>query len=397
MDYRGFLGATLMGLSVAAFSAQTQMKPVVEPIKMSVCLAEKLPNTYQVIAANADYKIVNVPVNAMDELAILADKHSCGRFVNLTPELKNTPLLSTEQAKKLLKPKAPLMRSFISADYQITQQDAVNKALALIEPLNIQDTLTHLVSYYNRSAAEQNGVDVAHWLKDQYDAMAIRYGREDTDSYFVDTGWYMQPSLVTVLGKDKPGPGIVIGAHMDTLGGRMPGAGDDGSGSSTVMEVARVLMASGFMPQRPVYIIWYAAEERGLVGSEYVVQEFVNNNIPVKAAIQFDMTGFRNEQNDPSMWLFRDYTDKKLTEFSAELIKTYVKVPVKYSHCGYGCSDHASWTEIGVPAAFPCETSFERHNPYIHSSLDTMDLLNLEHMTNFTRLGIAFAIEMAGE
>ena len=33
----------------------------------------------------------------------------------------------------------------------------------------------------------------------------------------------------------------------------------------------------------------------------------------------------------------------------------------------------------------------------IHSSLDTMDLLNLEHMTNFTRLGIAFAIEMAGE
>ena len=80
---------------------------------------------------------------------------------------------------------------------------------------------------------------------------------------------------------------------MDTLDGRMPGAGDDGSGSSSVMEMARILLSSKINFKRPIYIIWYAAEERGLVGSQYVVEHFIDNSIPVKAAIQFDMTGYR--------------------------------------------------------------------------------------------------------
>jgi leucyl aminopeptidase len=97
------------------------------------------------------------------------------------------------------------------------------------------------------------------------------------------------------------------------------------------------------------------------------------------------------------MWVFTDYTEKSLNNYVAKLIDTYVHVPVDYSKCGYGCSDHASWTEIGVPAAFPCESNFEEHNPYIHSSSDTMEKLSLEHMTNFSKLAIAFAIELASE
>jgi leucyl aminopeptidase len=107
------------------------------------------------------------------------------------------------------------------------------------------------------------------------------------------------------------------------------------------------------------------------------------------------MTGFRNDKDDKTMWVFQDYTDKSLSDFIAKLIKTYVKVPVDYAKCGYGCSDHASWTAAGVPAAFPCETSFEAHNAYIHSALDTIDLLSSEHMANFTKLGLSFAIELA--
>ena len=72
-------------------------------------------------------------------------------------------------------------------------------------------------------------------------------------------------------------------------------------------------------------------------------------------------------------------------------------MPVDYSSCGYGCSDHASWTKAGVPAAFPCESNFDEHNPYIHSASDTMSLLSLEHMTNFAKLAVAFAIELASD
>lgn len=78
-----------------------------------------------------------------------------------------------------------------------------------------------------------------------FDDMSETNGRTDTASFFVKTGsYYKQPSLVTVIGKDINAPAVVIGAHMDTLDGRMPGAGDDGSGSSSIMEMARVLLSS---------------------------------------------------------------------------------------------------------------------------------------------------------
>ena len=156
--------------------------------------------------------------------------------------------------------------------------------------------------------------------------------------------------------------------------------------------MARVLLSSKTTFKRPIYIIWYAAEERGLVGSQYVVRHFIDKEIPVKVAIQFDMAGYRVDKNDPTMWVFTDYVDETLSNYVAQLIQTYVKVPVDYSSCGYGCSDHASWTEEGFIAAFPCESSFDEHNPYIHTSSDTMDLLSLEHMTNFSKLAIALQL-----
>ena len=192
--------------------------------------------------------------------------------------------------------------------YEIKHQKEVNAALKGLVADNIWQTLSHLTAYHNRSATKSTGVDAAKWLKLTFEAMAVEYGRTDTSSYFVRTGHYKQPSLVTVIGKSIDTPGIVIGAHMDTLDGRMPGAGDDGSGSASIMEMARVLLSSNTTYKHPIYIIWYAAEERGLVGSQHVVEHFKNNSIPVKAAIQFDMTGYRADPADPTMWVYTDHT-----------------------------------------------------------------------------------------
>ncbi len=105
---------------------------------------------------------------------------------------------------------------------------------------------------------------------------------------------------------------------------------------------------------KPIYFVWYSAEELGLVGSKYVVADFTKKKIPVAAALQLDMTGYENEK-DPTIWLMTDEqdTDKNLNAFMRELIKTYVKVPTRNSQCGYACSDHASWQAAGIPASFP--------------------------------------------
>nr|HAT8714191.1 M28 family peptidase [Legionella jordanis] len=389
------LSASLMFVLSPSWASTS---PKFEQIQIPLCLATKLPSTYETLAEDKHFKIIEIPSADMNKLAHFADEVHCGRFVNVSHRLSTTQALSKQQAAQhLLAQVKHKSTDYRSPIYEIKHQEEVNAALAQVDSNNIMATLLHLTSYYNRSATKPRGKEVADWLQKSFDNMAQEYQRSDVSSFQVETGWYEQPSVVTVIGKDLKAPGIVIGAHMDTLDGRMPGAGDDGSGSSSVMEMARVLLSSKLNLKRPIYIIWYAAEERGLVGSQYVTEYFQNNSIPVKAAIQFDMTGYRNNPDDQTIWVFRDYTDKALSNYIVDLIQTYVKVPVDYSRCGYGCSDHASWTDIGVPAAFPCETSFEDHNPYIHTEKDKVNLLYPEHMTNFSKLGLAFAIELASE
>lgn len=370
-----------------------------QALQMTRCLVEQGHLEYPVLAHNAHYQILEVPMDAFEQVTRIADSLNCGRFVNVSSELpsKNQP---ERRAKAQALLAQSLSRKSLGQNYPIRHEHQVKQAYQLIVPDNIWQTLTTLSNFPNRSAVLNNGLVAANWLKKEFERLAMDSGRTDTATFMVDTGnWYKQPSLVTVIGKDNQAPAVVIGAHMDTLGNsekdRKPGADDDGSGAATAMEVARVLMNAKLPLNRPVYIIWYAAEEEGLVGSQQVVKYFIDHAIPVYAVLQLDMTGFRKDEVDKTMWVFTDFTDKNLSDFITQLIKLYVKVPIANSLCGYGCSDHVSWFNRGIPAAFPCETSFDNHNPNIHSTTDTMGILSLEHMTNFAKLGIAFVIELA--
>ena len=382
-------------LSLCTTPLIAQSSPVMEQIQVPQCLATHVSKTYSVLAENKLFKIIEVPSKELEAITHLADTVGCGRFVNISHRVTeaNSTKVSQERVNAQLQ-KSLLHARILKNTYEIKHNTEVNAALLKINTNQLWEFLTHLTNYTNRSATKDTGVEAAKWIKATVDTMAIENGRTDVTTYFVATGRYKQPSLVTVIGQSIEAPAVVIGAHMDTLDGYMPGAGDDGSGSATLLEMTDVLMSSHYAYKRPIYIIWYAAEERGMVGSQYVVDDFLKKKTPVYAVMQFDMTGYRSNVNDPSMWIFRDYTDSTLNTFTADLIKTYIKVPVKYSQCGYGCSDHVSWMEEGFPATFPCESSFGDHNPYIHTSNDTLSLLNTDHLANFTKLALGFVIEL---
>jgi leucyl aminopeptidase len=301
----------------------------------------------------------------------------------------NTPVSIQKQI-------APTEFKTTTEGFAISNKIIVNEALNAIVADNIWQTLNHLTAYPNRSATEQSGLDAANWLKSTFESMAIEYDRKDTKAFFVNTGWYKQPSLVTVIGKDIKSSAIIIGAHMDTPKGKMPGA-DEGSGAAIIMEAARVLLESKTQFKHPIYIVWYGAGNRDFAGSHYVVQYFEDHLIPVKAVINLDKTGYRAHPEDSTMWVYNDFTDKKLTDYIRQLIKTYVHAPVDSSSCNYKCSDHAIWNEQNISVGFSSESSLKEINPYIGTSSDTMDYLNLEHMTNFCKLALAFAIELASD
>lgn len=374
----------------------TSQHTVVAPI----CLLKDINTTYKTLASTKRLRLIEINETGIETLITAKQNKNtpCGGFMDVTHAWHNyTQQLSpNHNAKSFLSNYEASPKTSLTTSYSIKYPTQVASLLKQSNPQYMWTRLQALSSYKDRYSRSDNGVKAAHEIKAEVEAMAKNNGRSDVSSYFVATKNYKQPSVVVKIGTSNK-PGIVIGAHMDTLASTFenkPGADDDGSGTVTVLEVARTLLASGMYFDKPIYLVWYAAEEVGLVGSQHVVADFKQKNIPVSDVMQLDMTGYAHK-NDLTMWLYDDYTNKDLTAYLETLINTYVKAPVKHDKCGYACSDHASWTQQGYNASMPFEASFKTDNPDIHTSRDTIEKLSLDHMKNFAKLALAFAVELA--
>lgn len=370
------------------------------------CLITKLSTHYKTLSVVDSLYLIEINDAGIEELMIAKSnqKELCGGFMDVTPEwdkLKSKTPSSPKNAKSFLNEYAKPTQKSVTSDtikYKIQYPNQVHQLINQLNPSNMWSNLSTLSNFQDRFANSDYGIQAANWIKSQVEAIAASQGRTDVHVYTISTGNYKQPSVIAKIG-DSTEPGIVIGAHMDTLSSQwsrvhLPGADDDGTGSVTVLETTRTLLSSGMHFKKPIYVIWYAAEEEGLVGSYYVVNEFSKKNIPIDAVIHFDMTGYAYH-NEPTLWLIQDYINKPLTSYLETLITTYVKQPVKYTACGYACSDHASWTKGGYASAMSAEAKFENTNPNLHSEQDSMDKISFNHMTDYLKLSAAFAVEMA--
>jgi leucyl aminopeptidase len=136
----------------------------------------------------------------------------------------------------------------------------------------------------------------------------------------------------------------------------------------------------------------YAAEEVGLRGSQDIVDRYAGKK--VVGVVQFDMTNFKGAEND--MYFLTDNVDEALTGFLERLADEYLKIKWGTIECGYGCSDHASWTRGGFPASCAFEATMETMDHHIHTENDTLANAggNARHSVNFAKLAVAFAGEL---
>jgi Zn-dependent M28 family amino/carboxypeptidase len=101
----------------------------------------------------------------------------------------------------------------------------------------------------------------------------------------------------TPVGKNKDQV-VVVGAHLDSVV-EGPGINDNGSGSSTILEIAEEMAALKYTKknalQRQVRFAFWGAEEVGLLGSEYYVAHLApEESERLYANLNFDMLGSPN-------------------------------------------------------------------------------------------------------
>ncbi|GIK71629.1 MAG: amidohydrolase [Chloroflexota bacterium] len=85
---------------------------------------------------------------------------------------------------------------------------------------------------------------------------------------------------------------IMAGAHLDSVNAG-PGIQDNGSGSAAILEVAKQM--AKVKPRNKVRFAWWGAEESGLVGSIYYVNNLTADELSkITLYLNFDMIGSPN-------------------------------------------------------------------------------------------------------
>ena len=201
---------------------------------------------------------------------------------------------------------------------------------------------------------------------------------------------------------------VVITSHYDHIGiidGEVNnGADDDGSGTVTVMELARIFMKAhknGDGPRRSVLFMNVVGEEKGLLGSEWYSDHPVFPLENTVANLNIDMIGRVDEaHSDDENYIYLIGSDKlssELHEISETANSSFTKINLDYTFNApddpnrfYYRSDHYNFAKHNIPVIFYFSGVHEDY----HAPGDDVDKIMFTKMTNVGRLAFHTAWEL---
>ena len=198
--------------------------------------------------------------------------------------------------------------------------------------------------------------------------------------------------------KGKKDETIVVGAHLDSVTAG-PGINDNGSGSSTILEIAEQMAELGYNKklQRQVRFAFWGAEEFNLLGSEYYVSQLTPaQQAKIYANLNFDMLGSPNyvrfvydgdgSDSDPAGPPGSAEIEEIFTKYFAD--QGLASEPTPFD----GRSDYGPFIAVGIPAGglfsgaegikTPAQaelyggTAGQAYDPCYHQACDTITNLS---------------------
>lgn len=201
-------------------------------------------------------------------------------------------------------------------------------------------------------------------------------------------------TVAVIKGSEKPDEYVILSAHLDSWDGAT-GATDNGTGTVTMMEVARILKKFYPNPKRTIVVGLWGSEEQGLNGSRGYVSAHKDQMPKVQAVFNQDNgtgrianisgQGFLNSYDYMGRWL--SAVPKDLTK---DIKTTYPGFP------GGGGSDHASFIAAGAPAFMLGSLNWSYFNYTWHTNRDTYDKIVFDDLKSNVAT-IAILTYMASE
>lgn len=159
-------------------------------------------------------------------------------------------------------------------------------------------------NYPDRIIGRENAEKSAAWIYTKFQEIGLEVVGQKFDVAIPKTSrirWYLSNSTgvqvsdsiqgwnVIAVSKGELDDIILIGAHRDILGS-VQGAEDNGSGTVSMLELARVLTEK---QHRYTYVfISFDGEEIGLTGAAAFIRKYPE--LPIHMAVILDMTGYKD-------------------------------------------------------------------------------------------------------
>jgi hypothetical protein len=184
---------------------------------------------------------------------------------------------------------------------------------------------------------------------------------------------------------------IVLGAHHDHFGIQggllFPGADDNASGTAALLEIARVLSATGIRPKRSILFVSFAGEEQGLLGSQFYVSNPPRPLNTVKAMVNIDHAGVGNGKITVGL----SRLEKPVAQTAAEKIGMGDRLELFGLFPG---GDHVPFAEAGIPTATIVTSG---SHPDFHRPTDRPEKIDPELLAAVTRYTMSLVWSLANE
>lgn len=222
------------------------------------------------------------------------------------------------------------------------------------------------------------------WMKSVY----AGYGVTATENCYNRRSYQGCNVEATILGEDTT-RFVYVTSHLDTVG--VPGADDNGSGTSAVMELSRIIsqkVAQGIKPKLSIKFVSFDQEELGLIGSKAYVASLDAEAIKgVVGVINMDMIGYDKDNDGALHAMDCDRADSKPLTLALDTAMADLNLNLKKVTACTNRSDHASFWNKGIPALIVSENFFGGDsNICYHKQCDTVDKLNVSYMNRVATL-----------
>jgi hypothetical protein len=254
-----------------------------------------------------------------------------------------------------------------------------------ISPARIYDYARQLFSFDSKHVTQPGNQRAIEYLQ----ATLRSFGYEPELQWFEPLPGIRSANVIATLrGTSDPEVQYVVGSHFDSVE-EGPGSDDNTSGTTALLEVARVL--AGRPQAATIRFVWFTGEESGLRGSREFVRQARESGDRVVGALNNDMLGWANDDRLDNTIRYANAGLRDLQHAAAFLFSDLITYDARY----YKFTDAHSLVDgfgdvVSGIGSYPV-----LGNPHYHQPHDALETVNHRLVAEVSRTTLASVVLMA--